>query len=177
MAEEDNLQSSGPAEPAPEASLPLATAPCPQCAEYKASWQRALADYQNLKKETEARRSEWAQYSEQMILEEFIPVYDNFKLAFRLQTSDFGPDQQKWVDGIKHIMKQFGEILKAHNVQEIKTAGEMFDPKFHETVGEAPSSDGVSATLRKPGEIAREVAGGYTMGGRVIKVAKVVIAK
>ena len=40
-----------------------------------------MADYDNLKKETEARRAEWAKYSEQQILEEFIPVYDNMKKA------------------------------------------------------------------------------------------------
>ncbi len=165
---------------------------CPHCvaskaeaAEYKSGWQRAVADYKNLQKETTERRQMLFEMSEQYILEEFIPVYDNFKLAFRLQTTDYSPEQQKWVEGIKHIMKQFGDILKQHKVEEIKTVGEKFDPTRHEAVGEAPSSqssdgiqsDGVSAALREPGTIIREVDGGYTMGGRVIKAAKVIISK
>ncbi|OGH88900.1 MAG: nucleotide exchange factor GrpE, partial [Candidatus Magasanikbacteria bacterium RIFOXYD2_FULL_36_9] len=50
--------------------------------EYKKDWQRALADYKNLQKEISERRGEWAQMSKGMILEDFIPVYDNFKSAF-----------------------------------------------------------------------------------------------
>lgn len=150
-----------------------------ECAEYKQGWQRALADYQNLQKEVAARRAELVQMSEQQILEEFIPVYDNFKLAYRLQTTDYSPEQQKWVDGIGYIMKQFGDILKAHGVEEIKTAGEKFDARWHEAVGALePESQGDSVQGKiEAGTILREVGGGYKMGGRVIKPAKVIITK
>jgi molecular chaperone GrpE len=140
--------------------------------EYKQNWQRALADYQNLQKETAARRSELVSMSEQQILEEFIPVYDNFKSAFRSKDRlEWNKEQNNWVIGIQYIMKQFGDVLKAHNVEEIKTAGEKFDPKMHEAVSEEENQD------VKNGMIVREAEGGYVMGGRVIKTAKVVIAK
>lgn len=152
-----------------------------ECAEYKQGWQRALADYQNLQKETMARRAELVQMSEQQILEEFIPVYDHLKLAFRLQTSDFSPAQQKWADGIGYIMKQFNEVLKAHGVEEIKTVGEKFDALWHEAVGEEalePESQGDSVQGKfESGIIVKEIEGGYKMGGRVIKPAKVIITK
>ena len=41
------------------------------------------ADYKNLQNEISTRRSEWAQMSEIQILEDFIPVYENFKKAFK----------------------------------------------------------------------------------------------
>ncbi len=167
-----------------------------QAEEYKAGWQRALADYKNLQKEVAARRSELVAMSELQILEEFIPVYDNFKLAFGLRTTDYSPEQKNWIDGIGHIMKQFGDILKAHGVEEIKTVGEKFDPRLHEAVGEedVPSAYstglkvatgesrgaatlGASATLPETGTILRELSGGYTMKGRVIKPAKVIVSK
>jgi len=143
--------------------------------EYKSGWQRAVADYQNLQKEMAARRSELVAMSELQILEEFIPVYDNFKMAFahhpELKSSEDNNKQIKnWIDGIGHIMKQFGYILKAHNVEEIKTVGEKFNPEHHEAAGEEESKE-------KPGIIIRELSGGYTMKGRVIKVARVVMAK
>lgn len=143
--------------------------------EYKSAWQRALADYKNLQKETQDRRAEWVSMSEQQIVEEFIPVYDNFKKAFahhpELKSSDENNKQiQNWINGIGYIQKQFQEVMKNHNVEEIKTVGEMFDPRRHETVGEEESD--------KPhGTILKEADGGYTMGARVIKVAKVIIAK
>ncbi len=156
---------------------------CENCAknkkeadEYKQGWQRALADYNNLQKETKHRMAEWVQMSEQQILEEFIPVYDNFKKAFahhpELNTStDESKKIKNWIDGIGYIMKQFGEVLKAHKVEEIKTVGQKFDPKFHETVGEEEVEG------KESGEIVKEVDGGYMLGEKMIKAAKVVVAK
>ncbi len=166
-----------------------------EAAEFKSSWQRALADYQNLKKETMARRVEWAQMSEQQILEEFIPVYDNFKTAFNAvnnadassdtaDTTDVNEIEKRWKNwsvGIEYIMKQFGEVLKSHGVEEIVTVGEMFDPTFHESAGSASAPADAKAMADegspKSGIIVREVSGGYKMGKRVLKPARVIISK
>jgi molecular chaperone GrpE (heat shock protein) len=144
--------------------------------EFKSGWQRALADYKNLQNEITARRSEWVQMSERQILDEFIPVYENFKTAFyhhpELDENDEKHKNFKnWVDGIGYIMKQFAEIFKQHNIEEIKTVGEKFDPNLHEAVGEEEIKE------KEAGMILREVSGGYTMGGKVIKPAKVVVSK
>src|SRR3989344_8285927 len=107
--------------------------------EYKANWQRALADYRNLQKETAAMRSQWAQMSEENILQNFIPVYENFKKAFNASLPAGGDNEkqwQGWKQGIEYIMKQFGDVLKSYNVQEIKKVGEQFDPRLHEAVSE-----------------------------------------
>jgi molecular chaperone GrpE len=147
-----------------------------ECDEYKAGWQRALADYKNLQKETTARMGEWAQMSERQILEEFIPVYDNFKKAFShhpvLQADNEEHKQMKnWTDGIGYIMKQFGEVLKMHNVGEIQTIGKKFDPRFHEAVGEEITEG------KESGLVLKEVDGGYKIGEKTIKPAKVIVTK
>ncbi|MBI2444108.1 MAG: nucleotide exchange factor GrpE [Candidatus Magasanikbacteria bacterium] len=142
-----------------------------QCAEYKQGWQRAVADYQNLQKEVERRRAEWAAFSEQQILAEFLPVYDNFRKAGSVPPGTGGAELSGWAEGIQHIMKQFGSILKAHGVEEIKTVGELFDPACHEAMGEE-AAGGVES-----GRIIREVEGGYRSGERVIKPAKVIVVK
>jgi molecular chaperone GrpE len=156
---------------------------CANCAEnknkaeeYKNDWQRALADYKNLQKETEQRRSEWAAMSKAMILEEFIPVYENFKTAFNhhpeLSADNEEHKQMKnWTDGIGYIMKQFGDILKNHGIEEIKTMGEKFDPRLHESVGEELVEG------KESGIIVKELVGGYKLGGQIIKAAKVMVAK
>jgi len=141
--------------------------------EFKNNWQRALADYKNLQRETSERRGEWARMSEQQILEDFIPVYDNFKKAFshHPELSEDQKQMKNWTDGIGYIMKQFWDILKAHSVEEIKTVGEKFDPRFHEAAGEE------AVEGKEPGTILKEVDGGYKMGDKVIKPAKVIISK
>ncbi len=134
--------------------------------DYKAKWMRALSDYQNLQKETVLQRSEWVRMSELQIIEEFLPVYSNFKKAFAA-----GTEQSGWAKGIEYIMKQFCDVLKAHGVEEIKTTGEMLDTNLHEAVGEEESGTVES------GMIIREVDTGYKMKDKIVRVAKVVVAK
>src|SRR3989338_251193 len=145
---------------------------CVSCEGHKTKWLRAQADYQNLKKEIEKMRGEWAAMSELHILEEFIPVYDNFKKAFVHDVSEGDVTRwENWKKGIAYIQKQFGDILRAHQIEEIKTTGEPFDPERHEAVGEEKKDDTPS------GIILKEIDGGYMLNGKVVKVAKVIIAE
>ena len=142
-----------------------------ECAEYKSGWQRALADYKNLQTEIEKRRGEWAQMSETQVLNDFLPVYEHLKLALSMEHGAWSIEQEDWRKGIEHIMKQFGDVLRAHGLEEIKTVGEQLDLKFHEAVGEE-AVEGIEA-----GKIVKEVETGYVMVGRVVKAAKVIVAK
>ena len=154
---------------------------CGSCDEYKAGWQRAVADYQNLQKEVARQRGEWAGWSETQILQELIPVYDNFKKAFgdtnvangNANDANYANEKKlhSWRQGIEYIMKQLGEVLKSHGVEEIKTVGEKFDPTQHEVVSEE-MTDGA-----EEGMIVREIEGGYRKNGKILRVAKVVVGK
>lgn len=136
-----------------------------------AGWQRATADYHNLQKEVERQKADWAVWSKRQIIEDFLPVYTNFKTAFgHKPAEETDKSWSNWATGIGFIMKQFGDILKSHGVEEIKTVGEVLDTTRHEAVGEE-ISDAPEHT------IVREVETGYVMGGKVVKVAKVIVAK
>ena len=139
---------------------------CEKCEEYKTGWQRALADYKNLQNETVKRRGEMSEFLKQQILEDFIPVYENFKKAFAMERVK---GNESWIQGIEYIKKQFADILNNYGVEEIKTIGEKFDENLHEAVGE---EDGENS-----GEILKEVSGGYKMGDKVIVPAKVIVSK
>jgi len=139
--------------------------------DYKDQWLRAQADYANLQKETVAKRGEWAAMSEWQILEEFIPVYDNFKKAFSMHIDGGEKQWESWKKGIEYIMKQFGDILKQHGIEEMETVGKPFDPNMHECVSEEASDE------YDDGVIIREVDAGYKKGEKVLKVARVVVNK
>ncbi len=138
--------------------------------EYKAGWQRARADYSNLQSEIKSKQQEWLEYSQEQILSDFLPIYDNFKKAFFHKPKK---NNQKawdnWAVGIGYIMKQFNDVLKQYQIEEIKTVGEKFDHHLHEAVGEEYGDN--------EDEIVREVETGYKRGDRVIKPAKVIVSK
>lgn len=140
-----------------------------KCEEYLNGWRRAQADYQNLVKETDLRKIEFIRYANEDLIGEILPVLDNFKIAFR-QIPEAEKDSA-WVVGFSYIKKQLEDVLKNHNVEEIKTVGTQFDPVEHEAI-EHIQRDGV-----KSGEIVEERQAGYKLNGKVIQPAKVVAAE
>ncbi|OGF20078.1 nucleotide exchange factor GrpE, partial [Candidatus Falkowbacteria bacterium RIFCSPLOWO2_02_FULL_45_15] len=70
--------------------------------EYK--WKRALADYQNLQKETAKEKAEFVKFANSAILMEILPVYENLKTS--LEHADEN-NHDAWLKGIKHVIKQF----------------------------------------------------------------------
>ncbi|MFH1790122.1 MAG: nucleotide exchange factor GrpE [bacterium] len=147
-----------------------------KCKEYKSGWQRALADYKNLQNEIESNRQNWIKMSEAGILEDFLPVYDNFKTAFATDVGleEINANESKWKNwkqGIEYIKKQFLDILNSYGIEELKTLGEKFDPKFHEVMAEEEAKGSES------GIIIKEISGGYKIKDKVLKASKVIITK
>lgn len=148
-----------------------------ECEDYKEKWLRAQADYQNYQKQVESNRTQWIKMIEVQVLEDFIPIYDNFKKAIanvdtNSTNSSVGDSVfENWKKGIEYIMKQFESVLKKYNIEEIKAVGEVFNPEFHEAVGQEESEKYESDV------VIREVDSGYKAGDRVIKAVKVIVSK
>lgn len=146
--------------------------------EWKSEYLHALADYDNLKKNVAKEKIEMGTFAKGMAGVEFTAVYDNYKKALahrpnldEIKETPAGKNVEQWLVGVEYIKKQFIEALSQMGVEEIKTVGEKFDPAYHEAIGEAESKD------VEPGIILQEVDGGYKMGDRVIKAARVIISK
>ncbi|MFA6993446.1 MAG: nucleotide exchange factor GrpE [Patescibacteria group bacterium] len=137
--------------------------------DYEAKWLRALADYQNLKKQTVSDRAEFIKYANAGLILELLPILNNFKVA----ADHVPPEQQEadWVKGIFHIKTQLADLLKNMGIEQIPTVGEKFDPQFHEAVGQE------AVEGKAEGEIIKEVRAGYTLHGKVIDPAKVIVNK
>jgi molecular chaperone GrpE len=124
-------------------------------------YKRALADYQNLLKQTAKDRVDFIRYAVGDFLTDIIPVYDHLKLS----VSGLSEEESKnaWVEGVKHVLKQFQEVLKSNGVEEIKTVGEKFD---HDTM---EAIDGSGEIVKK------EIMPGYKLNGKVVRPAKVIV--
>lgn len=134
-----------------------------------AGWQRAQADYANLKKETEKRGREIFEIANAAFMAEVLPVYNHFKLAL-----NHIPEEQKnldWIKGICQIQKQFQDFLKKYGIKEIQTVGEKFDSNFHEALVHEEKQG------FEPETVFEEVMPGYTLGDKVLNPAKVKVAK
>lgn len=137
--------------------------------DYKELWIRAQADYQNLQKETSKQRAQWNEYARSEVLEDVIPILENFKKAFAHDATEDKDGFENWKKGIGFIKKQLEDVLAQYDIEMITTVGEVFDPLMHEAVSEKDSDE-------TEGVILEEISGGYKMGERVILPAKVVVS-
>jgi molecular chaperone GrpE len=141
--------------------------------DFKNMYLRVVADYENLKKDTERQKQEWIRFANNNLINEILPVLDNFKVAV-----DHIPDNEKdssWVVGITYIQNQLKKSLEDNGVEEIKTSGEKFDPGLHEAIDQETSKEELKKY--KEGDIVKELRPGYKLHGKVIVPAKVVVKK
>lgn len=122
---------------------------------------RALADYQNLLKQSAKDREEFVKYANEQLIMEIIPVYDNLKTS--LEHVDDEVQKNGWLEGIKYVIKQFKDILNNLGIEEIETEGKKFDHKTMEAM------EGMGEKVKK------EVRPGYKLKGKVIIPAKVIL--
>ena len=133
---------------------------------YLANWQRAQADFMNLKRRTEQERAELTKFAASTIVAELLAVLDDFDLA--LGNIPQGAADASWVDGIRLIQRKLLSVLEAQGLAQIKALGKDFDPYFHEAVMFADGEEG---------KVVEEVQKGYTFRDRLLRPAKVKVGR
>jgi molecular chaperone GrpE (heat shock protein) len=139
-----------------------------QAEENLIGWQRAKADFVNYKKDQEKYLDEFRKYAKEDVVIKLLPTIDSFDLAIQHM-----PDNMKdsdWAKGIVCIKSQFNKFLEEAGVEKIKSIGEKFDPELFESVGEEESE-------KEEGIVVAEIQKGYKMFDKVIRPAKVKVAK
>ncbi|PIT89806.1 nucleotide exchange factor GrpE [Candidatus Kuenenbacteria bacterium CG10_big_fil_rev_8_21_14_0_10_36_11] len=145
-----------------------------QAEEYLNGWKRALADYENLKKQTQKEAEEFAKFATLNFVISLIPVYDHLKLSFNHLPEEF--KNNDWVKGIGHIKNQMKEVLNFNGVEEIvPVIGENFNPGFHEAVENANNTNASTNNVNVINVIKEVLSDGYKLNGRVFKPAKVIV--
>lgn len=129
--------------------------------EAKDKYQRALADYQNLLKRQVREKEELVKYSNKKLIEEFIPVFDNLKIALSHTSKE--EENNKWVQGVKYVVKQFRELLENNGVSEMEVLGKKFDPETMEAI------EGEGEYVKE------ELRPGYSLKGKTIIPARVIL--
>ena len=146
-----------------------------QKSEYLAGWQRARADFLNYKKEEIQRVGELVSFTHIDMVLKLLPILDNFKKANKEGLKILEKHQcerlEQSVKGFSQIENQIQIFLKGYGVEEIKAIGQKFDPIFAEAIGEVEKKN------KEKGIIIEEIEKGYTLQGKVIRPAKVKVAK
>lgn len=139
-----------------------------EAAENLAGWQRSKADFLNYKKQQESFVSEVRKAAAEDCWLELLPVVDNFALATKHLPCDL--QNSEWVRGVLHIQTMLEKLLADNGVEPIMALGKKFDPEIAEAVAETWGEE-------PAGEVTEEVQRGYLLRGKVLRAAKVKVAK
>ena len=124
---------------------------------------RLQADFENFRRRTSKEREELANVVTQDLLKSMLPILDNFDRAMAAEQKD----NESFQKGVEMIYTQLNETLKNAGLELIDTAGQKFDPNFHQAVMRVEDPE------REDDTVAQELQKGYIVKGRVIRPSMV----
>lgn len=141
-----------------------------QIKEYSDGWQRERADYSNYRNRIVRNEEITRQDITARVIRSFLAVRDDIELALK-NAPDNDNEVSNWLKGIRLIDQKLQKILESEGVQRISAENEFFDPDRHEAICTEENP------LFESGKIIEIIQQGYTIGDRVIRPARVKVAK
>jgi molecular chaperone GrpE len=140
-----------------------------RAAEAEAGWQRARADFANLKRRTEEERAEFATLASDRLLVRVLDLADDFDLAVEHVPADV--KETPWAQGISAIDRKLRALLEAEGISSLEAEGDPFDPQTQQAVSYEDTADVPDGTVIKV------LKRGYTIGDRILRPALVAVAR
>lgn len=131
------------------------------------------SEFENFRRRNERDRLDYIKFGHEGFLKELLQVLDNFERAIAHAKSlggEKGSPLAQVGQGVEMIAYQFSEALKAQGVTVVASLGQKFDPNLHEAAGEEEAD-------AEPGTVIREELKGYRLHGRLLRPARVILAK
>ncbi len=130
-----------------------------ECQQKEEAYKRALADYQNLRRQTDQERIRLIQMAGADVITTVLPVYDHLEMALSHSADP----------AIKMITEEFWQALAQHGLEKMKIeSGQEFDHHFMEVV---------ETQAGKENCVLQVTQAGYRLNGQVIRHAKVIVGK
>ncbi len=137
--------------------------------DFSDGWQRERAEFANYRKRITRDQDAEKQNSKLAILRKYLEIHDDLELAIKNMPDHVKSDS--WVNGIMLIYQKLSNLLNSEGMQPVPVEDGVFDPTFHEAI----SSEEVEGF--ESGKIIEVVQKGYMIGDRVIRPARVRVAK
>ncbi len=145
-----------------------------ELARTKDQMMRAVAEAENGRKRALKEREDASKYAVSSFSRDLLSVADNLRRALDATPAELleqHPQIKNLTDGIEATERELLRSFTKHGIKKTEPLGERFDPNFHEVMFEAPMPD------KQAGTIIQIIEAGYTLNGRILRPARVGIAK
>jgi len=137
--------------------------------EYLDGWQRARAEFANYKKRVEREQNQAYQNAAGSVIKRYLEIMDDLERALKNRPVD--GDGAAWAAGIELIYRKLQALLESEGVKPMGRAGDEFDPNLHEAISLEENQQYQS------GQIIEVLEQGYMLGERVLRPARVRVAR
>jgi len=137
-------------------------------------WLRAEAEIQNLRTRAKREAEDARLYAVQKFARDAVETAENLRRGLdSLPTAEPGESEllAKLRNGFEGVERGFVAMLERHGVQRVEAQGAAFDPELHQAMAEQPAPPGVA-----PGTVIQAWTPAWTLNGRLLKPAMVVVA-
>jgi molecular chaperone GrpE len=137
--------------------------------EYLDGWQRARAEFMNYRKRVERDQAQTYQNASGNIIKRFLDVVDDLDRALKNRPQN--GEGALWAEGIELIYRKLLGILDSEGVKPFNPIGQPYDPNLEEAIQQEESPE------HESGIVIDVVQQGYMLGDRVLRPARVRVAK
>ena len=132
---------------------------------------RVKAEMQNLRRRTEQDVEKAHKYGIEKFSAELLGVIDNLERALIAAKEHTDESSKAIHDGVSLTLKSFNDCFAKFSIEAVDPIGEPFDPQLHQAIATQESPDS------EPNSVIEVVQKGYTLNGRVIRPAMVMVSK
>ncbi len=134
------------------------------------SYLRLHAEFDNYRKRTIKEKADLIKHGGEKVLTELLPVVDDFERA--MENMDKANSEDAIKEGVELIYNKLVSFLAKNGVKEMDVIGKPFDLDLHEALTTIPAQ---SEEMKD--KIVDCIQKGYTLGDKVIRYPKVIVAK
>ena len=135
---------------------------------------RALAEAENTRRRAQREIEDNNKYAVANFARDVLPLADNLRRALDTLTPEeraANEKLEKFAQGIELVEREFLATLDRHHVKRVDPLGQAFDHNLHQAVMQLEAAD------KPPGTVVQVLQPGYTIHGRLLRPAMVVVAK
>ena len=132
------------------------------------SYLRAVAETDNLRKRAARDVESASRYAIERFAAELLEVRDSLELGI---AAGAGADPGRLVEGMEATLRLVNKAFEKSGIAVVDPQNQPFDPAFHEAMVTQPSAE------QPPGTVLAVVQKGYVLNGRLLRPARVVIAR
>ena len=130
---------------------------------------RTVAEMENVRRRAQRDVENAHKFAVEKLLGELLPVVDSLEKAEEAAKTTDNADSM--AEGISLSLKLFVSTLEKSGIAIVYPLGEPFDPQLHEAMAMVPNPDA------EPNSVMDVMQRGYTLNGRLVRAAKVVVVK